>query len=78
VFHTTVIDISILVRIAQDRLKSGHYRVVANDAKLNENGKQKCFLCSKDSSGMGYIKDTAEGKIEIARMISNDIEKCTF
>ncbi len=64
-----------LVHIAQDRLNSGHHRVVANDITLNENGEQKCFLCSKDSLGLGYIKETAIGKINIARMIANDIER---
>ena len=68
-------NLSDLVEIAKKRLlDDGHIAVVANDITLNTD-KQKCFytVLSKYSS-VPYVVATAEGKLNIARMIANQLE----
>lgn len=67
-------DLNQLIDIANKRLQNGHTRVVANDLTLNDD-QQKCFLCGLDKNGKTIILDERKGKINIARMIGNDIEK---
>ncbi len=62
-----------LLEIADKRLHNGHLRVVANDLMLNGN-KQKCFLCGLDKDKKTVILNESEGKVNIARMIADDIE----
>lgn len=61
-----------LIEIATKRLNNGHIRVVANDLALNTD-KQKCFLCALED-GKVKVKKIAEGKVNIARMIADDIK----
>lgn len=63
-----------LLEIADKRLHNGHLRVVANDLTLNEK-EQKCFLCGYDESRKVAVLNESEGKVNIARMIANDLEK---
>lgn len=63
-----------LIAIANKRLQIGHVRVVANDLSLNTD-KQKCFLCGLDEDNKTTVISQAEGKINIARMVADDLEK---
>jgi phosphopantothenoylcysteine decarboxylase/phosphopantothenate--cysteine ligase len=62
-----------LLNIAEKRLKLGHMRVVTNDLTLNGE-KQKCFLCGMNKDGKAQIIASTEGKVNIARMIADDLE----
>jgi hypothetical protein len=48
-------------------------RVVTNDLTLNGE-KQKCFLCGMNKDGKAQIIASTEGKVNIARMIADDLE----
>lgn len=61
-----------LISIADKRLHNGHIRVVANDLTLNKD-EQRCFLCGLVEDKATVINE-AEGKKEIAKMITNDLE----
>lgn len=63
-----------LASIACNRIFKGHHRVVANDITLNTD-KQKCFLFGRLNKDSTHMKNVAEGKINIARMIADDMEK---
>lgn len=63
-----------LLEIAGKRMKEGHTSVVVNDITLNTE-KQQCFYTGLDDSNIPYVVEKAEGKINIARMIANQLEK---
>lgn len=63
-----------MLEIAGKRIKLGHHSVVVNDITLNTD-KQKCFYTGLDNLGIPYVVTEAEGKINIARMIANQMEK---
>lgn len=67
-----------LENISRDRLSKGHHRVVANDISLNENGKQRCYLFGPKENSDFILMNVAEGKISIARMIADDMEKDVY